>query len=334
MHTPPFTISAAFVRGMLSGICADGSSADRWLLHAGIAPALFEQVSGRVTDEQYVTLFSALMSQRDDEGLGFFSRPLRHGTIALAMRSALGATTVEAAIRRLCRALTLVQDDVQIDTIQDGQLTGVRIVVPSAYTPDRVYMHESLLRVLSRLAAWLQGGRIRPHGFDFTYACPPHADEYRKVFPGEVRFGQAHSAVWFASAKLAGPMRRDDGALRSFLLQSPRNLVIPQRDEDLTGDRIRAYLQQVRPQWPDLRATADALNLSVSTLQRYLASEGSSFQQVKDQLRRDLAIVWLNTSTVQLATLASELGFSDQAVFQRAFKTWTGSAPGTYRQRK
>jgi AraC-like DNA-binding protein len=73
--------------------------------------------------------------------------------------------------------------------------------------------------------------------------------------------------------------------------------------------------------------------MSVSTLQRHLAGEGSSFQQVKDHLRRDLAIVRLNTSTIQLSALASELGFSDQAVFQRAFKTWTGSAPGAYRRR-
>lgn len=333
MRTPPFTVSAAFVRGMLSGICADGTSADRWLDHAGIAPALLDQVSGRVTAEQYVALFSILMKQRNDEGLGFFSRPLRHGTIAMAMRNALSAPTVESAIRRLCHALTLVQDDVRFETIRDAQLTGIRIVVPSAYTPGRVFAHESLLRVLSRLAAWLHGGRIRPNGFDFAYACPPHADEYDKVFPGRVRFDQAQSAVWFPTAKLLAPMRRDDAALRSFLLQSPRNLVIPQRNEELTSDRIRAYLQQVRPQWPDLPATADALNMSVSTLQRHLAGEGSSFQLVKDQLRRDLAIVRLNTSTVQLAALAAELGFSDQAVFQRAFKTWTGSAPGTYRQR-
>jgi AraC-like DNA-binding protein len=333
MHHSPFTVSAAFVRGMLSGSGVDDASAAQWLRHAGISPELFEQASARVTAEQYVALFSVVMRDRDDEGLGFFSRPLRVGSISMVARNALTAPTVASAVRRLCGALSLIQDDVEFDTIEDEQLTGLRMIVPESYKPDRVFLHELLFRVLSRLTVWLHGGRIRPFGYDFTYPRPPHADEYSRLFTGRVRFDQPHSAVWFSSAKLAAPLRRDDAALRTYLLQSPRNLVIPQRNEDSVGERIRSYLQQVRPQWPDLPATADALNMSVSTLQRHLASEGSSFQMVKDQLRRDLAIVRLNTSPVQLAELAAELGFSDQAVFQRAFKTWTGSAPGSYRHR-
>lgn len=67
-------------------------------------------------------------------------------------------------------------------------------------------------------------------------------------------------------------------------------------------------------------------------LQKHLAAEGTSFQALKDALRRDLAIVRLHTSTAPLASLADELGFADSATFQRAFKNWTGSAPGAYRR--
>jgi AraC-like DNA-binding protein len=318
---------------MLSGSCADNSRAEPWLVQAGITPALLDQPSGRVTAEQYVALYSLAVEQLNDEAVGFFSRPLRRGSVALAMRSAICGSTVESAVHRLCSAFELIQDDVRIDTIREGQLTGARFIVPAAYAADRVFVHELLLRVFARLIAWLHGGHVRPFGFDFSYASPPQADEYHKLFPGRVRFDQAQSAVWFPTAKLLAPMRRDDAALRTFLAQAPRNLVIPQRNKDSISEQIRAYLQQVRPEWPDLPATAEAMNMSVSTVQRHLASEGYSFQLVKDQLRRDLAIVRLNTSTIQLGALALELGFSDQAVFQRAFKSWTGSAPGAYRQR-
>ena len=333
MHNPPFTVSVAFVRGMLSGVCARGDSPDAYLASAGIAPDLLHQAAGRVTAEQYVTLYQVLMQHCEDEALGFLSRPLRYGTIALLMRNALSAVTVDSAVRRLCRALELMQDDVQIKVTEEGDLTGVRLFVPAAYIPDRLFVHELMLRLLSRLVVWLHGGRLRPSGFDLAYPCPPQADEYYKLFPGRVNFDQACSAVWFPTAKLRTPLRRDHAALHSFLKQSPRSLVIPTQNDDATSERVRSYLQQVRPAWPDLPTTAAALNLSGSTLQRHLATEGTSFQLVKDQLRRDLAIVRLNTSSVQIAVLASELGFSDQSVFQRAFKTWTGSAPGTYRQR-
>ena len=72
--------------------------------------------------------------------------------------------------------------------------------------------------------------------------------------------------------------------------------------------------------------------MSVSALQRHLGAEGSSFQLQKDQMRREVAIFRLHTSAVPLAQLAAELGFTDSAAFQRAFKRWTGNAPGSYRR--
>jgi len=83
--------------------------------------------------------------------------------------------------------------------------------------------------------------------------------------------------------------------------------------------------------WPDLRATAQQLHLSVSTVQRRLAAENTSFQRLKDELRRDLAIVQLTHGDASLTAIASRLGFTDCTAFQRAFKSWTGSSPGAYR---
>jgi len=69
-----------------------------------------------------------------------------------------------------------------------------------------------------------------------------------------------------------------------------------------------------------------------ATLQRRLTKEGTSFQSLKDELRRDVAIVRLNATAVSVAELAQKLGFNDSGAFQRAFKGWTGSAPGAYRK--
>jgi AraC-like DNA-binding protein len=86
------------------------------------------------------------------------------------------------------------------------------------------------------------------------------------------------------------------------------------------------------PVWLDLSAAAHALHMSVSTLHRNLSQEGTTFQTLKDELRRDIAISRLITTNVSLGALATELGFSDSAAFQRAFKCWTGSPPGEYRR--
>ena len=162
--------------------------------------------------------------------------------------------------------------------------------------------------------------------------------EYAKVFPGSVQFDQAFTTAWFDTAQLATPMLRDARAMRGFLASAPGIVVIPQRSEHAASARVRAHLEARRPAWPDLAATAAALHVSTSTLQRRLAADGLSFQTVKDQLRLDLAIVRLNTSAVALTTLALELGFADSAAFQRAFQLFLlhyyAAAAATQRKRR
>ena len=83
MSKPFDTVSIAFVRGMLSGV---GGAGRAWLAGVGIEPSLIEEPSSRVTVDQYVALFAYLMERRDDEFLGFLSRPLRRGTLAVLLR--------------------------------------------------------------------------------------------------------------------------------------------------------------------------------------------------------------------------------------------------------
>jgi AraC-like DNA-binding protein len=189
-----------------------------------------------------------------------------------------------------------------------------------------------LLRVFWRLLAWLAGGRLPAVRFDFAFPRPSYAASYGRIFDAPLEFDQRQTALWFDAKLLQQPVRRDAAALRTFLANSRLNVIVPNRADDQVSARVRKHLQQSQPAWPDLAATADALHMAPSTLQRRLALDGTSFQSLKDELRRDLAIVRLHTSKVPLAALADELGFADSAAFQRAFKNWTGSAPGTYRR--
>lgn len=332
MLHPPVTISITFVHGMLSGVQARGQPCDAFLADAGIAPELLQQASARVTADQYVALFRLLMDRLDDECLGFLSRPVKRGSLALMTRSAVSSATLEVAIRRVVHTFRLLQDDVVLEPVRDGPLAGLalRFTEPAIARP--AFLHELLLRIFWRLLAWLAGGRLPAARFDFAFETPPYAGSYGKVFPAPLHFECRQSAFWFDAARLQDPVRRDETALRAFLADAQTQVIVPRRCDDLVSARVRGHLQHTQPAWPDLVATADALHMSTSTLQRRLANEGASFQSLKDKLRRDTAIVRLNTSTVPLATLAYELGFADSAAFQRAFKGWTGSAPGAYRR--
>jgi len=332
MSQPPVTIPIALVRGMLSGVSARGESCDAFLADAGIAPELLDQPGARVTAAQYIALFRSLIDRLEDECIGFLSRPLKRGCFALTARAAMGAPDLEAAIRHIAHTFRLVQDDAVLELVREGNLAGVALRFLDPAVPRPRFAHEMLLRVYWRLLAWLAGRRLPVVRFDFAFECPPHVGSYDKVFPAPLRFGQAQSAVWFDGARLKDPVRRDEAALRAFLAEGQANVILPPRGKGPTVARVRQHFLHTQPAWPDLAATAAALHVSVSTLQRHLTGEGTSFQALKDELRRDMAIVRLNTSTVPLAAVAQELGFTDSAAFQRAFKCWTGSPPGAYRR--
>lgn len=330
------TVPIFAVHGLLDGARDKGLATESWLGSvlgkAGIAESLLQREQSRVTIGQYIALFSAVKDSLDDECLGYLrGRPFRCGSFALMARSTLGAKTLAAAMQRMSESFALLQDEVALVPVSEGLLCGVALEMRGRSGVHADFLHGLLLRVFWRLLVWLHGGRLQPKGFDFPFAQPPHAAGYARIFSGALRFGQVRSAVWFETSAFAQPMRRDVVALQAFLRAAPGNLVGPRLDERTTSARVRALLQQACPEWPDLAVTAQRLHMSVSALQRHLSMEGKSFQVLKDELRRDLAIVRLTSAGATLSAVADELGFSDSTAFQRAFKSWTGSAPGLYR---
>lgn len=320
------------VKGMLSGVRARGQPCDVFLADAGIAPALLQEAGARVTASQYIALFRSLTERLDDECLGFLSRPVKRGSFGLVARSALGAPDMAAAIRRVARTFRLVQDDVMLESMREGELAGLALRHANPLVPSPSFLDAMLLRVFWRLLAWLAGGRLPAARFDFAIECPPDVGSYGRIFPAPLRFGRVQSAFWIDAARLKSPVRRDEAALHTFLADGQANVILPRRDDKMVSAGVREHLQAAQAAWPDLATTAAAMHMSIPTLQRRLSAEGTSFQALKDDLRRDIAITRLNTSAVSLAALAQDLGFADSATFQRAFKSWTGSPPGAYRR--
>jgi AraC-like DNA-binding protein len=95
------------------------------------------------------------------------------------------------------------------------------------------------------------------------------------------------------------------------------------------AERLSRQLQQhgeVR-----IRALARELHISVRTLQRRLGEEGTSFAVLVDEVRHELARTLIRRADLSLVDVATRVGFAEFATFSRAFKRWTGLAPGAYR---
>jgi AraC-like DNA-binding protein len=189
----------------------------------------------------------------------------------------------------------------------------------------------SVLRNALGVACWLSDSRVDLQQTTLRYAPPAHRSSYGVLFDGPVRFDAETNSLRFDALYLSLPVRRDEAALQRMLERALLLTVRPYRRDRLLVEKVRQTLSQYPEETRRAEELAHRLNLSVRTLHRQLKDEGSSLQQLKDAVRRDLALGLLNRSQKPLKQIAAAVGFKSEKSFIRAFKTWTGKTPDDYR---
>ena len=190
---------------------------------------------------------------------------------------------------------------------RDGDLVRLSLEERHLSDPDH-FLAESLLVIWHRLASWLIGQRIRLEEATFSYPAPDHQAEYDLLFPAPAVFRRLHQPAVRrplpGHAAAAG--RTHPQAVPPALSRRPAGA--PDGGDSLTS-QIRRLLGRDCRRWPDLDQVARQLHMSSQTLRRHLREEGGSFQQLKDHLRRDLAIYHLGRDELSIQDIAERSAF-------------------------
>ena len=214
------------------------------------------------------------------------------------------------------------------------QPPATRFYSISPYNQFNLFVVDSALASRMQLARQLTGGAARLREVHIEFPAPPHAERYEEVFGCPVLFEQAHNQLLWEPASLALPLLQSAPTTHAQLLA-----LCEQQLHELTRhrhlrERVEEILSpQLHRQLPDLAEVAAQLGLPPWTLRRRLKAEANTrFQDIIDEIRRDLAVSYIRDTETALGEIAFLLGFSSPAAFQRAFKRWTGEAPGQYRR--
>lgn len=325
---PPAATPIAFIRTALLAYRRRGIDPAGALRQARIAPPLLDEVDGRITARQMELFCEAAMRELDDEALGWFGRRLPWGSYGLLCRASLGSATLGLALKRWCRHHRLLVDDVLLRLDETAGRAALVIEEAAPLDPAmRDFCLLTLLRYVHGYACWLVDSRIPLRAVAFAHPAPRHHAAYRAMFPGPVHFDAPLSGIEFAADYLCLPPRRDEAALRVMLARALPLTVLQYRRDRLVVSRIRELL----PSHRTAEALAAALHRSVRTLHRQLAHEGTTLQQLKDEVRRDRAIEALTRSSRPIKQVAREAGFDNEKSFSRAFRRWTGTTPTALR---
>ena len=320
-----------FVRAIVAAYVARGMDPAQALHAAQIEPKLLRKSSARITATQMEVVSGAAMQELDDEGLGWFSRRLPWGSYGMLVRASLTAPNLGVALQRWGRHHGLLTQDIDVQVrVQDG-VAQLQLHEAHDLGTYREFCVVSVLRNALGVACWLTDSRIPLLRTTLQFAAPVHRASYRVLFDGPTEFGAPTHSLQFDAGYLSLPVRRDEAALQRMLQRALLLTVRPYRRDRLLVEKVRHTLAQHPEHSRNAEDLAVWLNLSTRTLHRQLKEEGASLQQLKDAVRRDLAIDLLHRSQRPLKQIAQAAGFQNEKSFIRAFKGWTGQTPDAFR---
>jgi len=160
-------------------------------------------------------------------------------------------------------------------------------------------------------------------------------DEYARVFGAPIRFDAPFDALVFDPATLDRPMPGASLHLSAILekVGDEQLAKLPGVGHE-TSQAVRQLLDDGFNTGDDLPMSdvAGRMGMSQRTLQRRLGDEDSSFKELREQVRHDLACIWLRQPQMAISEVAFLLGFSEPSAFHRAFKRWAGQTPAGFRK--
>ncbi|WP_061160046.1 AraC family transcriptional regulator [Caballeronia temeraria] len=325
------SISVSLVEAALQCAQRRGVARGQLLAAAGIAPATLDSPRARVSPVQYGKLWNATADALDDEFFGQDTHPMRRGSFVLLCHAALSSRDGAQALGRIANFMRLVLDALRFEPDIDGK--RVRIWLADAGEPKTMFAYATGFILVYGLLCWLLGRRIPVLAAHMRCAEPADSDEYRLMFCDDLHFDAARSFVDLSAECAALPVVQTPATLKRFLRDAPANFIVKYRNPDSLAARIRTRLRQTAPtNWPEAESIAAALHMGEATLRRRLKQEGSTYQTIKDALRRDLAIARLAHTQETIPQIADALGFAEPSAFRRAFRKWTGVRPADYRR--
>ncbi|MEL7466343.1 MAG: AraC family transcriptional regulator ligand-binding domain-containing protein [Pseudomonadota bacterium] len=296
-----------------------------FLKETGLAGTATAQA--RVAHDQIVRLYQLVAIETGDEMMGLWSRPIRSGALKQLCLAVRGASTLGGALYRFATFWNLLLDDYELRFSLDQR--RIELAPRGSAAPNR-FGHMLLLKLAHGVASWLAGRELRLEEVRFAFEQPDFAADYAVLFPAPVRFDAPTSAVTFEDDLSNPPVARDDAAMQTFLVRAPRDWIFTSYREHALPLRIRELILRSDGLSLRLETAAARLGMTPRTLIRRLNAEATSFQAIKDGLRRDLSLRDLERGEKSIEAISQDLGFASAANFYRAFRRWTGATPRSY----
>lgn len=312
------------------------TSQDIALTHQEMAPCAPENRGARMSVKQLSTIWSEIVRRSGDQNFGLHlgeaTDKLTSGGILFSVM--MNCATVEKALEKLARYHNLATDFVQLHLNRQKEYAHY-IWKPVDFTIplDRHYTETVFCGLVFPLRRLTQG-KVQPTEIRFTHAHPKDISEHQRIFGCPMVFDCPQNELILRYKDLAQPIFQANEQLLDRLEQFAQEMLEQLYPPDAWTDKAVHLINKslARGEKTTLNVIAGELALSPRQLQNKLKEEGITYQKLLDQVRKEIAIKYLDDPRITVCEIAFLLGFSEQSAFNHAFKRWMGTAPGDYRR--
>jgi AraC-like DNA-binding protein len=327
------TAQGGLSRLAIARLKSSGVPVEPLLKRAGLTPEVIADPEKRLSVRSQIALLDEAAIALKNECLGFtLARDFDPREIGLLYYVMASSQTLGDALKRVAR-YSQITNEALVVRYREGN----RLIISLSYSgvPRHSDTHqiEFCMFAVLRICRVLIGQNLVPQHFWICHHRSGTNSEMARFVGTTVQFGADTDEFALNANARELPLINADPYLNNLLLKYCETALAVRRDNT---SQLRTHVENaISSLLPHGRVLVEdvARNLGMSerTLARKLADEGLNFTEILQQLRRDLAVRYLDDRKLHISKIAWLVGFNEVGAFTHAFKRWTGKTPSQMR---
>lgn len=327
------TTSSHWASTIVQALEMGGVDCRRLFEQLGMSYAALSDPDARFAQDDMTRLWQLSVERSGNRAIGLnMACVVRPSSLHVVGYALMSSCNLQEGISSLVRYQRIIAEGADFSFHATAQGYELTLTIHGDRLPSAKESAEGSLAYFLAFCSWLACRPLIPRRVSFCGPAPVDLAPYREVFKGPLHFHAERYAMEFDSADLNAPLPTANEALAQLHERFANHYLERFSDTQVTH-QVRQILCRVLPQGEPKRETvAQALFISERTLQRRLQAEGTSFHQMLDDTRRELASQYLAQPKMPLQEISYFLGFSAPSNFFRAFRRWFGMTPNEFRE--
>jgi AraC-like DNA-binding protein len=326
------TTSSSWALGIVQALEMGGVDCRSVFAALGLDYAALDDADARFGQDNMTRLWRRAVELSGNPAIGLnMAKVVRPASFHVVGYALMSSRTLKEGFTRLVRYQRIIAEGADLSFRPLGEGYGLVLSIHGDSLPPARQSAEASLAYALAFCRWMTAKPITPLKICLQGEPPVDLEPYQQVFQAPLQFNSEHYALLFSRADMDIPLPSANLALAQLHDRFAGEYLARFADTRVTH-QARQVLCRLLPQGePKRDSVAQTLCLSPRTLQRRLQEEGTSFQQLLDDTRRELVVQYLTQPNLTLLEIAYLLGFADPSNFFRAFRRWFACTPGEYR---